>query len=123
MKSKIEEIALLASKKGFEAKTLSTKWTLNAHLGISKSKTFLVNETCDYLLLAEMQKWLREKHKIYSEIHSIEYTDINRMRFQSNVFSELYSEEWNDDINEEDVFDTYELAVIDSLKEAFKLIK
>ena len=96
---------------------------MNAYLGINKSKTFLINETCDYLLLAEMQKWLREKHKIYSEIHSIEYTDINRMRFQSNVFSELYSEEWNDDINEEDVFDTYELAVIDSLKEAFKLIK
>lgn len=123
MKSKIEEIAFLAREKGFEAKTLSTKFTINAHLGINKSKTFLINETCDYLLLAEMQKWLREKHQIYSEVHSIDCTDINRMRFHSNVFSELYDEEWNDDINEEDMFDTYELAIIDSLKAAFKLIK
>ena len=123
MKSKIEEIALLASKKGFEAKTLSTKWTLNAHLGISKSKTFLVNETCDYLLLAEMQKWLRDTHQIFSEVLSGEYNNIKKIRFESCVFSELYEDEYTDEIDEENVFEDHQEAMIDSLKEAFKLIK
>lgn len=122
MKTKIEEIALLAKEKGFEAKTLSTKWTLNAYLGISKSKTFLVNETCDYLLLAEMQKWLRDNYQIFSEVLSGKYNDIKKIRFESCIFSDLCENE-DEDFDEKNIYDIYEEALMDSIKDAFKLIK
>ncbi len=122
MKSKIEEIAFLAREKGFEAKTLSTKFTMNAYLGLSKSKTFLINETCDYLLLAEMQKWLREKHQIFSEVLSGEYNDIKKIRFESCIFSDLCENE-DEDFDEKNIYDVYEDALMDSIKESFELIK
>jgi hypothetical protein len=117
------ELANLARKRGFEAKTLPTKYTMNSLLGINNSKEFLINDMCQYLLLCEMQRWLREKHDIFCEIHSIDYSDIFKIRFQSCVLSSLYKEEWDDSIEEDDVFDTYELALFDSIQEAFKLVK
>jgi hypothetical protein len=123
MKDKIEEIVLLAKDKGFEAKTMSTKFTMCGYLGINKANLSIINDTCDYLLLAEMQKWLREKHNVFCEVQSVNYTDINRMRFESCVYSELYEDEYTDDIDEKDVFDTYELALLDALSDALKDLK
>jgi hypothetical protein len=122
MKDKIEEIVLLAKDKGFEAKTMSTKFTMCGYLGINKANLSIINDTCDYLLLAEMQKWLRDKHDIFSEVLCGEYNNISKIRFESCVFSDLFESE-DEDFQEENIFDSYELAMVDSLKEAFKLIK
>lgn len=119
MKTKIEEIAFLAKEKGFEAKTLSTKFTMNTYLGINKSKTFLINETCDYLLLTEMQKWLREKHDKYI---SIIFGRVGEA--DCTFFVELYCwVEWKSYKVEVEDFNTYEEALSKGLLEAFKLIK
>jgi hypothetical protein len=122
MKNKIEEIVLLAKDKGFEAKTMSTKFTMCGYLGINKANLSIINDTCDYLLLAEMQKWLRDKHDIFSEVLCGEYNNISKIRFESCVFSDLFESE-DEEFQEENIFDSYELAMVDSLKEAFKLIK
>ena len=63
--SPLFKLADLARKKGFKAKTLSTSFTMNAVLGLNKSKTFLINDICLYLLLCEIQKWLLDKHYIH----------------------------------------------------------
>jgi len=117
MKTKIEEIAFLAREKGFEAKTLSTSFAMAAHLGITKKKGFL-NEMCDYLLLAEMQKWLREVCKIavmpsYSEEDVYYYfihTDTTKN--YSNRICSLPLR-----------CKTYEEALLKGLYEALQLIK
>lgn len=122
MKDKIEEIVLLAKDKGFEAKSASTKLRMQFYLRLRESQSFMENELCDYLLLAEMQKWLRDKHDIFSEVLCGEYNNISKIRFESCVFSDLFESE-DEDFQEENIFDSYELAMVDSLKEAFKLIK
>jgi len=58
----MKEICKLAREKGFKAKTVSTSVTLKYHLG--EGKNLLINDTCDYLLLCEIQKWIREELKI-----------------------------------------------------------
>lgn len=122
MKNKIEEITLLARDKGFEAKSGSTKIRMQFYLKMRESQSFFENELCDYLLLAEMQKWLRDKHNIFSEVLCGEYNNVSKIRFESCVFSDLYENE-DEEFLEKNIFDSYELAMIDSLKEAFKLIK
>ena len=125
MKSKIEEIVFLAREKGFEAKTLSTKFTMNAYLGINKSKTFLINETCDYLLLAEMQKWLREKHNLiclvyYDTLLGYYIEDIYTERNDLNpAFIKKLHEFIESKLN---TFKTNEECLEKLLQEALKLI-
>ena len=59
----MEEISIMAKRLGFKAKTLTTSHTLLSHVG-TKSK-MLINDTCELLLLHEIQAWLRKEHKIY----------------------------------------------------------
>ena len=56
----MKEICKLAREKGFKAKTVTTKVTLDYQGKSSR----LINETCNYLLLCEIQKWLREEFNI-----------------------------------------------------------
>lgn len=61
----IKEISILAKQKGFVPKIFSTIWTFDSYNGIKDYP--MVTNMCDYLLLCEIQFWLREIHKIHSE--------------------------------------------------------
>lgn len=60
-----KQLVELAVEKGFKAKTLTTIWTQNKYTTQDKG---LINKECIYLLLCEIQKWLREVHKLHIEI-------------------------------------------------------
>lgn len=65
-----------------------------------------------------LQKWLREKH----EINCIPIPYDNR--YESNIYWDGFTdEELHEDFLEENMFDTYELALEDSLYSALNLIK
>ena len=66
----MKEICSLARKKGFKAKSVSTAVTYNYYL---EGKSVLVNDTCVYLLLCEIQKWIREDFDIHIEVTSHKY--------------------------------------------------
>lgn len=61
----MEELIKLAKEKGFQTKTVTTKFTVDVILG--SRKNVLVNDTCNYLVLCEIQKWLREVHGLVVE--------------------------------------------------------
>ena len=108
----MKKLLELAVEKGFKPKTLTTRWTLEAKLGIKKSETFLVNETCEYLLLCEIQKWLREKHGIYLVVQNYSKASDEVLGFRAHIFPYLLTK----------AFDTYEEALEKGLQEALKLI-
>ncbi len=58
----MEELIKLAKEKGFKGKTVTTKYTIEVILG--NRKNVLVNNICNYSVLCEIQKWLREVHNI-----------------------------------------------------------
>jgi hypothetical protein len=53
----LNEIAKLANDKGFKPHSVSTNYTNKYLLG---GKNFFINDTCIYLWLCEVQKWLRD---------------------------------------------------------------
>ena len=125
MKEQIEKIALLARDKGFEAKTLSTKFTMNAYLGINKSKTFLISDMCDYLLLAEMQKWLREVHNLWVEPSVNTYPKTNNIAVAIHYFidSEITKTYSLYELENLTHSDTFEEALEKGLQEALNLME
>lgn len=63
------ETLQLAKEKGFKPKTVSTSWTFKSLLGEGKLAIgALVNLQCQSNLLSEIQKWLRDEHKIDIQI-------------------------------------------------------
>lgn len=62
-----KSLLIIAREKGFRPKTFSTKWTFENMLGEGKMREgTLVNPECESNLLNEIQKWLRDKHKIFA---------------------------------------------------------
>lgn len=59
----LKEIAILAKELGFKPRTLSTGVTFEKFTRVDKG--LLVNDTCYYLLLCEIQLWLLKKFNIY----------------------------------------------------------
>ena len=108
--SPLFKLADLARNKGFKAKTLSTRFTMNAVLGLNKSKTFLINDICLYLLLCEIQKWLREFHDINIQNHFLNKKYAVKIKYGNNLSENIYNK------------DTYEEALEEALQEALKLI-
>lgn len=106
----MKEICKLAQEKGFKSKTVSTSVTLKYHLG--EGKNLLINDTCNYLLLCEIQKWLREELDIHIEITSHKYK-IKELRSLPRSFR------YN---NSTDSFSSYEEALIAGIKETLKTI-
>ncbi len=51
----MKEIIDLAVKLGFKPKTVTTIYTAQS---LKKGNKYLINDTCEYLLLCEIQKWL-----------------------------------------------------------------
>ena len=62
----MKELTKLAKGLGFKPKTLSTAHTFAHHNGVKPP--ILINDTCNLLLLHEIQAWLREKFSIHVEV-------------------------------------------------------
>lgn len=110
----MESLCKLAQEKGFKAKTVSTSATLKYHLG--EGKNLLINDTCDYLLLCEIQKWLREDFK----------TDVFVLHAKSGYWWTILrileeSFQPRDDIKDM-YYNKYEQALIAGIKETLKTI-
>lgn len=109
----MKELLTLAEEKGFKPKTFSTNWTFENLLGRGKMREgSLVNSQCESNLLNEIQKWLREIHKIYMLID---------MGIQRDYHWKCFDEESPFNYSEGS-FETYEQALESGLYEALKLI-
>ena len=53
----LKEIAKIANEKGFRPVSVSTNYTNKYLLG---GKNFFINDTCIYLWMCEVQKWLKD---------------------------------------------------------------
>jgi len=121
----MKEICKLAHEKGFKAKALSTDWTLKDYNG--KNSGFKINDTCDYLLLCEIQKWMREELNVYISVITDslnEYTIIINDKLNGTRY--IYTEELDqDDANYhtfQDIkqFTSYEEALMAGIKETLR---
>lgn len=99
------ETAKLAKEKGFDWK--------NIEILEVKSKSAFLDSTTQSLL----QKWLREVHNIHLSIWYNNLTEKWRIDYIRNIKTD------HDFTTNEDEFDTYELALEESLKQALNLIK
>lgn len=106
------ETAKLAKEKGFITKTVTTGFTNDYLLG---GKNVMITEMCIYLWMCELQKWLREVHKIVLLIH--QYDD-------NKKYSYLIDEEFIYEFGTRNPnYNIYEEALEIGLQEALKLIK
>lgn len=110
-----KEIAQVAKEKGFIAKTITTSFTNKYLLG---GKNVFITDTCIYLWLTELQKWLRESHEIYCEVMVVN-DENNETKFIADIVSDIIEEEVEDNTT----FETYEEGLEDAVREALNLIK
>jgi len=107
----MENISKLAREKGFKAMTVSTSVTLKYHLG--EGKNLLINDTCDYLLLCEIQKWIADEFEIYIQVfyHKSGKFEVMIVNSSDNVIStELFGE----------MFMSYEEGLMAGIKETLE---
>ena len=108
----MKKICKLAHEKGFKAKALSTDWTLKDYNG--KNSGFKINDTCDYLLLCEIQKWIREELKIDIAI----FIGVSGYCWSgTNISNESYVK--ISDLKD-GAYDTYEKCLKSSIKETLE---
>jgi hypothetical protein len=72
---KLIEIAKIAEEKGFKPHSVSTNYTNKYLLG---GKNFFINDTCMFLWLCEVQKWLRDIHNVDVEPYLVLMTSNDR---------------------------------------------
>lgn len=112
----IKEIAVLAQKKGFKGTVLSTNWTMRHYNGIKGLP--LVTNMCEYLLLCDIQFWLRNIHFILLEI-SIQKPITNK-KYYSGLFSgKIKKYNLNETIN---YFESYELCLEHNILKVLKIL-
>lgn len=101
-----EELILLAKKKEFESKMVSSfPWKYSTKEELRWSNW-----------MNELQKWLREVHNIHiSMLHFWDF-DNDTETYQANI-SQL-----NNEVLHSDYHDIYELSLEEGLKESLKLI-
>lgn len=117
--NELQELAKLAKEKGFKTHTITTGYTFTYLLG---GKNVMINETCIYLFLCEIQKWLREVHKIDIMILPWEDTKNNIVTYQYFVLNTFDEDKYDDSFVEEKNYDSYEKSLEKGLQEALKLI-
>jgi len=110
----MQELLLLAKSKGFQARTFSTIWTFRGFIG--EGKKIVINKDCESNLLCEIQRWLREVHKIDAFVNPIETMLFETRSYQSRVFTKT-------SVTIGGVYDSYEKALEVALESALKLIK
>lgn len=113
------EIAKLAKEKGFVAKTVTTVFTNKYLLG---GKNAMITDLCIDLWLNELQKWLREVHKI--EVSSDLWDYLGKQRKPTWQFNIMKLDPDSDFIksHKPKAGTTYEEALEAGLKEALKRI-
>lgn len=112
IKKNMEEICKLVAEKGFKAKTFSTGWTLDFYL--DKGKDILITPTAEYILLCEIQKWIREEFKIDISIDG---------NFLDTFYYELFYIEGKSKYENASIpCKTYEEALKAGIKETLKTI-
>lgn len=121
------ETLQLAKENGFKPKTISTSWTFKSLLGEGKLVIgVLVNLQCQSNLLSEIQKWLRDEHKIDIQIlrNKPGYDEYKAEIYKTDDSSKYYfltlKEEDNTYIK---WFPEYEEALEQALHKALMLIE
>jgi len=121
----MEELLLLAKDKEFQPRTFSTMWTFRGLIG--EGKKVAINKTCESNLLNEIQKWLREVHKIHINTQMLYQCNVEPAEFEGWIIYIVgESFETNYEINKDlisRVFKSYEEALEYGLLEMLKLIK
>jgi len=123
--------AKLAKEKGFSSHTLSTIVTNNYLLN---GKDVMINETCIFLWMCELQKWLREVHNCFIDILPHRDGDSKNKQWKSkkdvfwSVEVDYYGKDFKIELTDDADFtqhfnNTYEEALEAGLQEALKLIK
>ncbi len=117
----MEDTLKLAKEKGFLPKTFSTNWTFENLLGEGKmSRGTLVNKECESNLLNEIQKWLREKHRLHVE--PVVLINDNNLTWGCFVYH-LHDNDFEIAQIKTILEDSYELALEAGLLSALKLIQ
>ena len=112
----IKEIAVLAQQKGFKGTVLSTNWTMRHYNGVKGLP--LVTNMCEYLLLCDIQFWLRNNYFILLEI-SIQKPITNK-KYYSNLFSgKIKNYNLNETVN---YFKSYELCLEHNILKVLKVL-
>ena len=108
-------------EKGFKAKTLTTKWTLDCLTGNGKGN-FLVTPLCELLLLAEIKAWLRIDYMIHIEMlcePEIVNDMVGEMYYRTFIWQEGKPKpEVHHDIGSQ----KYEVILLETLKQAVGFI-
>ena len=112
----IKEISVLAQQKGFKGTVLSTNWTMRHYNGVKGLP--LVTNMCEYLLLCDIQFWLRNNYFILLEI-SIQKPITNK-KYYSGLFSgKIKKYNLNETIN---YFESYELCLEHNILKVLKIL-
>lgn len=113
--NKTFKLAKEAEEKGFINHTLSTGFTNRYLLG---GKNTMINETCIFLWLCELQNWLKNTHNIILVIAPI---------YEDNTHSKIkfwyYIQGIDDESDDEVFYNTWEEALEEGLIESIKLLK
>ena len=125
--NELQELAKLAEEKGFKPHSVSTNYTNKYLLG---GKNFFINDTCIFLWLCEVQKWLREVHGIYvNSEHDLNPKGDGILYHTNWGFINAPTSEprntWyrvGGGYSENEEFKTYEAALEIGVQEALKLI-
>ncbi len=116
--------AKLAKEKGCVINGTVTVYDADGNLtldiGVNNEDIGMNNESYDAPTQSLVQKWLRDVHHIQIVI-DVKQLDLEifEYKYDVNVYSSLIEEDWEND----DMFDTYELALEDALFDSLKLIK
>lgn len=116
--------AKLAKENGCNIKgcimVYDTEGDLTLDIGINNEDRGYNNECYKAYTQSLLQKWLREVHNIQIIIDVIQLNlNVYEYKYESTIYSSLIEEDWEND----DVFDTYELALEDALVDSLNLIK
>lgn len=117
-----KELLQRVEKLGFIPLTFSTRWTFDAILG--RQKNMLINDQCISNLTNEIVKWLRDKFYLFAtvELQMSNSEDYSTIRYESVAYflKKEYEEFENENLS---LFDTYEEALIDSIKDCLIIIE
>lgn len=123
----LKEVVILAKELGFKPKTLTTQLAFG-EFDESETVKVLINDTCYYLLLCEIQLWLNETWNCLIEIvfqRSKKYTN-NKIVYFATI--DYYGKEFEKELTNESDFssgvcNSTKDALAIGILEALKLIK
>ena len=111
----IKEIAVLAQQKGFKGTVLSTNWTMRHYTGVKGLP--LVTNMCEYLLLCDIQFWLRNIHFININFNCTSLITTDRLHY-AHVKTKFYQ-----GLNKDKkYFKSYELCLENSILKVLKVL-